>query len=102
VGNTLDIVVGNTHDIEFIANVSGDWALHCHKTHHTTSGMQHGKASSHQMHMPMGTPGPFGNIDMSGMFTIVKVRDEISDYQNLGWYKNPPGTVASPVQKQSN
>jgi hypothetical protein len=38
--------------------------------------------------------GPFGNIEMGGMFTIVKVRDELDGYDDPGWYRNPPGTVA--------
>jgi FtsP/CotA-like multicopper oxidase with cupredoxin domain len=45
--------------------------------------------------IPMrGGPGPFGPIDMGGMFTIVKVRDGISTYEDPGWYRHPPGTVA--------
>jgi FtsP/CotA-like multicopper oxidase with cupredoxin domain len=38
--------------------------------------------------------GPFGNIDMGGMFTIVKVRDGITGYADPGWYQYPAGTVA--------
>jgi manganese oxidase len=38
--------------------------------------------------------GPFGGIDMGGMFTIVKVRDDITSYEDPGWYRNPPGTTA--------
>jgi manganese oxidase len=38
--------------------------------------------------------GPFGNIEMGGMFTIVKVRDDLRGYEDPGWYRNPPGTVA--------
>ena len=43
--------------------------------------------------------GPFGNIEMGGMFTMVKVRDHLArgDYGDPGWYKNPPGTVARRV-----
>src|SRR5260370_23657119 len=40
-GNTIDVAVGNTNDIEFVADEPGDWALHCHKTHHVMSGMEH-------------------------------------------------------------
>ncbi len=39
---TVDVPVGTTRDVEFIADVSGDWALHCHKSHHTMNGMAHG------------------------------------------------------------
>ncbi len=46
--------------------------------------------------IPMfGGPGPFGLITMSGMSTILKVRESLADYDNPGWYDHPPGTVAS-------
>ena len=32
---------GATRDIEFVADNPGDWALHCHKTHHTMNAMSH-------------------------------------------------------------
>ena len=39
--------------------------------------------------------GPFGNIEMGGMFTVVKVRDNLRSYdKDPGWYKHPKGTVA--------
>ncbi|NUP08670.1 MAG: copper oxidase [Polyangiaceae bacterium] len=44
----------------------------------------------------MGAQGPFGTITMGGMFTIIKVREQLESYdKDPGWYKNPPGTVAS-------
>lgn len=124
-GNTIDVSVGNTNDIEFVADEPGDWALHCHKSHHVMSGMEHnipnmigveqGEWSkklkkifpdympmgstgmgemfemSHHMKrpknfLPFGSPGPFGMIDMSGMFTILKVREGITDYEDPGWF----------------
>jgi hypothetical protein len=46
--------------------------------------------------VPMkGAAGPFGFIDMGGMFTIVKVRDRLDANKDPGWYKHPHGTVAS-------
>ena len=42
----------------------------------------------------VGGDGPFGYIDMGGMFTILKVRDGITSYDDPGWYEHPPGTVA--------
>ncbi len=48
--------------------------------------------------IPYGSPGPFGIIEMSGMFTVLKVRNDITDYRDPGWYKNPPGTVAEQVK----
>jgi manganese oxidase len=40
--NTVNVPPGSTRDIEFVADEPGDWAFHCHKTHHTMSGMAHG------------------------------------------------------------
>ena len=42
----------------------------------------------------LGAPGPFGYIDMGGMFTLLKVRDGITSYEDPGWYQNPEGTLA--------
>jgi len=44
----------------------------------------------------MAGEGPFGPIEMGGMFTVLKVRDDLgaNDYSDPGWYKNPKGTVA--------
>jgi hypothetical protein len=41
-----------------------------------------------------GAPGPFGLIDMGGMFTIVKVRKRLTGDTDPGWYEHPTGTVA--------
>jgi hypothetical protein len=42
-----------------------------------------------------GGAGPFGYIDMGGMFTIVKVRDHLENYEtDPGWYQHPPDTMA--------
>jgi FtsP/CotA-like multicopper oxidase with cupredoxin domain len=40
--------------------------------------------------------GPFGPVEMGGMFTVVKIREDIApgDYRDPGWYKHPSGTVA--------
>ena len=64
-----------------------------------------GMADMGEMEMPLpentlpmmtGT-GPYGAIEMGGMFTTVKVRKGLArdDYKDPGWYKAPPGTVAS-------
>ena len=72
--------------------------------------------SEHQDHTQGGMPGPpntlpmmtgrgpFGNIEMGGMFTVVKVRDDIAPgaYTDPGWYDNPAGTVASRVSDDPN
>jgi FtsP/CotA-like multicopper oxidase with cupredoxin domain len=135
---TTEVVgVGQTRDIEFDA-VPGDWAFHCHMSHHTMNAMGHGIPNTlgvdqsgvekeirklvpgymamgdfgmaeHQEHVQMGHmpgprntlpmmtgKGPFGNIEMGGMFTVVKVRDDLEpgDNRDPGWYPNPEGTVA--------
>jgi len=43
--------------------------------------------------------GPYGNIEMGGMFTTVKVRDNLAkgDYSDPGWYNAPKGTVAARI-----
>jgi FtsP/CotA-like multicopper oxidase with cupredoxin domain len=38
---TVDIAVGQMRAIEFIADAPGDWAFHCHKSHHTMNAMGH-------------------------------------------------------------
>ena len=47
--------------------------------------------------LPMMTgQGPFGSIEMGGMFTVVKVRKGLArdDYADPGWYRHPVGTQA--------
>ena len=131
---TVLVPVGTTRDVEFIAANPGDWALHCHLSHHTMTAMAHdiantigvdqagldrkiqsllpgymamgrdGMAEMQDMaqHMPgpkntlpmMMGKGQFGNIEMGGMFTVFKVRDNISSYEDPGWYRFPDGSVA--------
>ena len=60
---------------------------------HTDSGHMQGPENT--LPMMMGK-GPFGNLEMGGMFTVIKVRDDLApgDYSDPGWYAHPPGTVA--------
>jgi manganese oxidase len=132
-GNTVLVAVGQTRTVEFIADNPGDWAMHCHMTHHTMNQMGHnapnligvgpgkldkkvskllpgyvamgesGMADMGEMGMPVprnsipmvGMQGKHDYIDMGGMFTIVKVRENLTSYDDPGWYENPPGTLAS-------
>ena len=132
-GNTVLVAVGTTRTVEFIADNPGDWAMHCHMTHHTMNQMGHaapnligvrpgdinkrgsrllpgymtmgesGMADMGETGMPVprnsipmvGAPGKHGYIDMGGMFTIVKVRENLTSYDDPGWYENPPGTLAA-------
>ena len=38
---TTDIAVGQMRQIDFLADEPGDWAFHCHKSHHTMNAMGH-------------------------------------------------------------
>jgi FtsP/CotA-like multicopper oxidase with cupredoxin domain len=38
---TTDVAVGQMRQIEFVADEEGDWAFHCHKSHHTMNAMGH-------------------------------------------------------------
>jgi manganese oxidase len=42
----------------------------------------------------VGGKGPFGMIDMGGMFTILKVRKQLAGGGDPGWYEHPAGSVA--------
>jgi hypothetical protein len=65
---------------------------------------ERGMADMAEMEMPlpdntipmMTGDGPFGSVEMGGMFSVVKVRREQKrgDYGNPGWFKHPAGTVA--------
>ena len=65
---------------------------------------QGGMADMAEMEMPlpdntlpmMTGQGPFGSVEMGGMFTMVKVRNGLSrgDYKDPGWYRHPAGTQA--------
>ena len=47
--------------------------------------------------LPMMTgTGPYGGIEMGGMFTVMKIRSDLAhdDYRDPGWYKAPSGSVA--------
>ena len=38
---TSDVAIGQMRAIEFDADAPGDWAMHCHKSHHTMNPMGH-------------------------------------------------------------
>jgi hypothetical protein len=65
---------------------------------------ERGMADMAEMEMPlpdntapmMTGQGPFGSVEMGGMFSVVKVRKDQKpgDYKDPGWFKHPEGTVA--------
>lgn len=142
---TVIVGVGQCRDIEFDA-IAGDWAFHCHFSHHTMGPMGHdipntvgvkqgdlaervekvlpgympmgefGMAehaahtaggSVHQGHQMMPGPpntapmmagqGPYGPLEMGGMFTVVKIRDHWDGVSDPGWYQHKPGEQARRV-----
>ena len=44
----------------------------------------------------MGGQGPYGDMEMGGMFTVVKIREGLAqnDYRDPGWFSQPAGTQA--------
>lgn len=42
---TVLVPTGTTRTLEFIARAPGDWAMHCHMTHHAMNQMGHGAAN---------------------------------------------------------
>ncbi len=38
---TVDCAVGQMRAFDFVADAPGDWAIHCHKSHHTMNAMGH-------------------------------------------------------------
>ncbi len=65
---------------------------------------ERGMADMTEMNMPlpantlpmMSGDGPFGSVEMGGMFSVFKVRKDQApgDYKDPGWYQHPAGTVA--------
>jgi FtsP/CotA-like multicopper oxidase with cupredoxin domain len=39
---TVLVPVGSTRDVELVTDAPGDWAMHCHMTHHVMNQMSHG------------------------------------------------------------
>jgi len=73
----------------------GEYGMAEHQEH---VDMGHHKGPENTLAMMTGK-GPYGNIEMGGMFTTVKVRDNLrrGDYSDPGWYDAPEGTVAARI-----
>lgn len=129
---TVIVPVGGTRVIEFVSEEPGDWAMHCHMTHHVMMQMGHGMANMIGVdateidprvrrvvpeYMSMGTagmggmgtmgmplppnsipmrggPGQYSYIDMGGMMTMVKVREDVENADPAGWFQSRPGELA--------
>ena len=64
---------------------------------HIESG--HMKAPANSLPM-VGAQGPHDYITMGGMFTILKVRDDISNFRDPGWYQDPKGMARPATSAQ--
>jgi hypothetical protein len=69
-------------------------------THHDQS-CKHAAACCSGVPMMTGE-GPFGSIEMGGMFTVIKIREGLArnDYKDPGWYEHPAGTVAFELEAE--
>jgi FtsP/CotA-like multicopper oxidase with cupredoxin domain len=135
---TVLVPVGSTRTIEFVADEPGDWAMHCHMTHHVMNQMGHqfpnmigvkpggldakvrrllpgymtmgqtGMGDMADMGMPvppnsipmLGGKGKHDIITMGGMFTVLKVRERLTSYDDPGWYDAPSGTTSVLATKE--
>ena len=135
---TVLVPVGATRVIEMVPTEPGDWAMHCHMTHHVMTQMGHGNPNMigadtrrldrrmrrvapgymsmgqtgmggmGEMEMPIppnslpmrGGPGRFSYIDMGGMFTVLKVREDPDRADPAGWFEQPPGTATGPADPE--
>jgi len=66
----------------------------------STGMAEHAAHGAHMAGLPNTLPmmtgtGPFGPIEMGGMFTVVKIRESLRSYDgDPGWYDYPKGTVS--------
>lgn len=66
---TVDVAVGQMRQMEFVADEEGDWAFHCHKSHHTMNAMGHN------------VPTMLG-VDHRGL--VKKLQKIVPDYMVMG------------------
>ena len=66
---STDLPVGAMRAVEFVADVPGDWAIHCHKSHHTMNAM------GHNVKTFIGVP----RRDLTG-----RIRKLVPDYMAMG------------------
>ncbi len=98
---TTDIGVGQMRAIEFVADEPGDWAFHCHKSHHTMNAMGHEvptllgvsqddlvKKISNLVpdYMPMGETGMSEMSDMAAMMDMPLPENTLPMMTGTGQY----------------
>ena len=95
---SINVPPGTTRDVEFVADNPGDWAVHCHKVHHTMNQMGHrvpimtgvdqsGVAEKIQALVP--GYAPMGNSGMGDMVHASRPRNSLA----MGEGEGPFGTI---------
>ncbi len=85
---TVLVPTGSTRTVEFVADVPGDWAMHCHMTHHVMNQMGHALPNM---------------IGVSTQGLDEQVREVLPDYMTMGHHgmgdmgdmgmKNPANSI---------
>jgi len=95
---TINVPPGTTRDVEFVADNPGDWALHCHKVHHTMNQMGHGlpvmtgvdqSGVDHRLHELVPGYMPMGGTGMGDMMDMGKPRNTLF----MGAGEGPFGSI---------
>jgi manganese oxidase len=83
---TTDIAVGQMRAIEFTAAAPGDWAFHCHKSHHTMNAMGHN------------VPTTIG-VDQSDL--AKKISELVPNYMSMGETGGAMGDMKMPLPENT-
>jgi hypothetical protein len=99
---SINVPPGTTRDVELVADNPGDWALHCHKVHHTMNQM------GHELPVMLGVdqagaaerierlvPGfmPMGSAGMGDMMHMGTPRNALHMGAHEGLGQGPYGTI---------
>jgi hypothetical protein len=84
---TVLVAVGQTRTLEFIADAPGDWAIHCHMTHHVMNQMGH--------EFPNMVGVNVGDLD-------AKVRPLLPSYMTMGHTGMDMGRMAEVMPMPAN
>jgi len=83
---TTDVAVGQMRQVELLADEEGDWAFHCHKSHHTMNAM------GHQVPTLIG-------VDQRGV--AEKIAKLVPDYMVMGDKGGSMGEMEMPIPENT-
>ncbi|HXT52354.1 MAG TPA: copper oxidase [Thermoanaerobaculia bacterium] len=95
---SINVPPGTTRDVEFVADNPGDWAVHCHKVHHTMNQMGHGlpimtgvdqRGVAEKVQALVPGYAPMGNSGMGDMAHARRPRNSLA----MGEGEGPFGTI---------